>query len=83
VDVSEKSQVVAATVVGAALGGLAGYVLFSEPGRRLYRGLGPALDDLTSGLEGLLRTFGAAAGLASEGWRLLSDVTEDGSRSSL
>jgi hypothetical protein len=81
--VKEKSQVVAATLVGAILGGVAGYLLFTEEGRRLQRGVKPALDDLTKGVDGFLRTFGTVAGVASEGWRLFADTTGDGRRSSL
>jgi hypothetical protein len=79
--VTERAQNVAVTLVGAVVGGLASYLLFTEPGRRLRQRLEPALDDLVSELGGLRNTVGRAAGVASEGWRLVTDSLGDsGSR---
>lgn len=77
----ERSQVVAAAVVGAVVGGLTGYILFTERGKRLHRRLTPALDDLTREFDGFMRRFGGAAGVAAEGWKILGDVLGEGRRS--
>jgi hypothetical protein len=76
--VTERAQNVAVTLVGAVIGGLAGYLLFTEPGRQLRQRLEPALDDLVSELGGLQNTVGRAAGVAGEGWRLVTETFGDG-----
>jgi hypothetical protein len=76
--VTERTQNVAVVLVGAAIGGLASYLLFTEPGRRLRQRLEPALDDLAGELGGLRNTVGRAAGVASEGWRLVTETFGEG-----
>ena len=71
---NEKSRVVTVTLVGAVVGGLAGYVFFTERGRWLRRRLEPVLDDLARELDGAGGTVARAAVVAGEGWRLLSDA---------
>ena len=69
-----NSRPVAAAIVGAVLGGVAAYLFFTEDGRRLRRQLEPALDDFTRELNSFRSTLNKAAGVASEGWRLLNDA---------
>lgn len=75
---TERAQCVAVTVVGAVVGGLASYLLFTEHGRHLRQRFEPALDDLVSELGGLRSTVGRAAGAASEGWKLVTETFGDG-----
>lgn len=70
-------QAVAATIVGAALGGIAGFLFFTDQGRRLRRQIEPALDDFVRELSSLRGTVQRAADVAGESWRLLSDVIRE------
>jgi gas vesicle protein len=75
------NRAVTATVVGAVIGGVAGYLLFTEHGRSLRRQIEPALDDISRELHSFRSTVQKAAGVASEGWRLLNEaVGESGSQ---
>jgi hypothetical protein len=76
--VTERAQNVTVILVGAAIGGFASYLLFTEHGRRFRQRLEPALDDLVGELGGLRNTVGRAAGVASEGWRLVNETFGDG-----
>jgi len=58
------------------LGAFAGYLLFTERGRALRRQLEPALEDYARELSGFRVTLGKAAGVASEGWKLLNEAIE-------
>ena len=44
-------QVIAATIVGAALGGLAGFLFFTDRGRMVRRQIEPALEDFVRDWE--------------------------------
>ena len=77
-----NSRAVAALVVGAVIGGVAGYLFFTDEGRKLRRQIEPALDDIARELNSLRLTAGKAAGVANEGWKLLNDAMGEGGRSS-
>ena len=70
----DNSRAIAATVVGAVIGGAAGYLFFSERGRMVRRQIEPALDELARELMSFRATLKKAAGVASEGWSLLNDA---------
>ena len=72
------NRAVTATIVGAVIGGMAGYLFFTERGRALRRQLEPALDDLTRELHSFRGTVQRAAGVASEGWKLLNEALGEG-----
>jgi hypothetical protein len=67
-------RAVSATAVGAVIGGAAGYLFFTDRGRQLRRQLEPALDDIARELNSFRGTVQRAAGVASEGWKLLNDA---------
>jgi gas vesicle protein len=69
-----NSRAVAATIVGAVIGGVAGYLFFTEHGRRVRRQIEPALDDFARELMSFRSTVQKAAGVANEGWKLLNDA---------
>ena len=72
---NENSRVVVAEVVaGAVLGGIAGYLLFTDHGRALRRQIEPALEDFSRELMSFRATVQKAAGVANEGWKLLNDA---------
>jgi hypothetical protein len=72
---SDFSRTMAATVAGATVGGLLGYLFFTPRGRALRRELEPAIEDLARELAGFRTTVHKAAGVANDGWRLLNEVT--------
>lgn len=77
---TDRTRVCTATIVGAVIGGVAGYMLFTEQGCRLRRQLEPALEDFAQELHHFRGTIGRAAGVASEGWKLLNDALGDGAQ---
>jgi gas vesicle protein len=72
--VTDNSRAMAAAVTGAVIGGVAGYLFFTERGRSLRRSLEPALEDIARELNSFRGTVQKAAGVASEGWKLLNDA---------
>jgi gas vesicle protein len=72
---NERSVVVLGAIVGAALGGMAGYLFLTERGRQLRADLEPRLDDLLRDLGSLQNTVSRARDAAAEGFRVIGDVT--------
>jgi len=72
--VSDNSRALAASVAGAVVGAMAGYLFFSEQGKALRRQIEPALDDLASELNQFRGTVQKAVNVAGEGWKLLNDA---------
>jgi hypothetical protein len=60
--------------MGAMVGAIVSYLLFTERGRTLRRQLVPALDDLERELSHFRTTLTQTAGLASEGWKIINDI---------
>ena len=77
----DKSRMVAATVVGAVIGGIAGYLFFTDHGRSVRRQLEPAIEDFSRELLSFRATVQKAAGVASEGWQLLNDALGESGQS--
>ena len=78
---TDRAQTFAATVVGAVIGGVAGYMLFTEEGRRLRRQVEPALEDIARELSHFRGTVTRAADVAAEGWKLFNEaLAEPGAR---
>ena len=71
---TDSSRALTAAVVGALIGGLAGYLFLTEQGRRFRRELEPALDDAARELNSFRATMYKAANVASDGWKLLSEA---------
>jgi hypothetical protein len=67
-----------ATLLGAVIGGLAGYLFFTEPGRKIRRQIGPAIDDITRELDSLRSTVRKATAAANNGWNLLNEAVGEG-----
>jgi len=74
----DNSRALGATLVGAVIGGVAGYLFFTEHGRSLRRQIEPALDDFARELMSFRTTIQKAAGVANEGWKLLNDALGEG-----
>jgi len=74
---TDQSRAVTASVVGAIVGGIAGYMVFTPQGRELRRRIEPALDDLARELNHFKGTLARAGIMANEGWRLMNDMMND------
>jgi hypothetical protein len=70
----DNSRDIAATLIGAGIGALAGFLFFTERGRTVRRQLEPALEDLSRELISFRRTMNRATGVAGDGWRLLNEA---------
>ena len=77
---SDNSRALGAILAGAVIGGLAGYFFFTERGRGLRRQIEPALEDLGRELNSFRQTVEKASAVANEGWQLLNEAMESGSR---
>jgi len=75
--VTDQSRALAATLIGAVVGGVAGYMIFTPQGRELRRRVEPALDDLARELNNFRSALARAGGMANQGWRMLNDVLDD------
>jgi len=64
----------AASMIGAMIGGVAGYLFFTEHGRSIRRQIEPALDDFARELSSFRSTVVKATGVATEGWKLLNEA---------
>jgi gas vesicle protein len=76
-----NSREMMATVVGAVVGGMAGYLFFTDRGRSIRRQIEPALEDFSRELMSFRSTVQKASGVASEGWKLLNDALGESSSS--
>ena len=72
-----NSRELAATLVGAVIGGMAGYLFFTDRGRSMRRQIEPAIDDFTRELMSFRTTVQKATGVASEGWKLLNEALSE------
>lgn len=75
---NERSAVLFGAVIGAAAGGLAGYLFLTERGRALRGDLEPALNDVLRNIWALRDTVERARSAASEGWRAISEAAGEG-----
>ena len=79
----ERSRVLMATVLGAVVGGVWGWLYMTESGRRVRDQIEPKLDDFMNELTRMRGTVDKARTAANEGWRSLNEVaggTGGGSR---
>ena len=74
---NDSERGLAAAVLGAVVGGIAGYLLLTEHGRNLRRRLEPALEDFGHELGELRGTVTKAMGVASQGWHVLDEAMRE------
>lgn len=67
---ADESRTMAAILTGAVLGGLAGYLFFTDRGRSLRQQLEPAIEDFARELSGFRGTIQRAIGAATANWDL-------------
>jgi len=75
--VNDRSVIAVSILVGAALGGAAGFLLLTDRGRRLRRELGPQLDELVAEARRLQEVVARVRETAAEGWRSVADFVGD------
>lgn len=63
---SDNHQVKWAVIAGAAIGGVIGYLFFTDSGRRLRARLEPAVDELVDKAHGLRGTVERLSAFAAE-----------------
>ena len=71
---NERSVVVLGALVGAALGGVAGYLFLTERGRQLREEIEPRMHDLMREFGNLQGTLTRAREAAAEGLRAVSQA---------
>lgn len=74
----ERSRVLMATLMGAVVGGVGGWLYMTENGRRVRDQIEPKLDDFMNEIARLRGTVEKARTAANEGWRSLNDVAGGG-----
>jgi len=67
-----------ATLMGAVVGGVGGWLYMTEGGRRVRDQIEPRLDDFMNELTRMRGTVDKARNAANEGWRSLSDMAGGG-----
>ncbi len=77
---NQRSQDYVATVVGALLGAMAGYLFFTDRGRDLRRRIGPSVEDFARELVSFKGAVARVRDVASEGWRLMDEVESETTR---
>lgn len=75
---NDRTCILLSTMSGAAIGGLTGYLMFTDGGRRMRRQIEPALDDFIREVQRLSTTVNRARSVASEGWRVLNQAAGEG-----
>jgi hypothetical protein len=67
-----------ATLMGAVVGGVGGWLYMTEGGSRVRDQIEPRLDDFMNELTRMRGTVDKARNAANEGWRSLSDMAGGG-----
>lgn len=75
----ERSRVLMASLMGAVIGGVWGWLYMTESGRRLRDQIEPKLEDFVNELTRVRGTVDKARSAANEGWRSLNEITGGGS----
>lgn len=71
---SSNSREVTATITGAIVGALAGYLFFTERGRRIRQQIEPALENIAREVTSFRSTIQNASGISSDGWKALTEA---------
>lgn len=73
---TDSTRVVAASVIGASIGGLAGYLFLTERGRRVCEQLELTMDEFVRETARLRSAVNKARLAAREAWQTLGDLAE-------
>jgi gas vesicle protein len=76
----KETSVMTATVLGAIVGGVAGYLFFTERGKAMRRQLEPALEEFARELSGFRSSVERLSVIASEGLNALNQGSDQWTR---
>lgn len=77
-EVDERGRVLMATLSGAVLGGVWGWLYLTEAGRRVRDQIEPRLDDFMGEVARVRGTVEKARNAANESWRSLGEIAGGG-----
>jgi hypothetical protein len=72
--VDDRSRIAVSVLAGAALGGVLGYLLFTEGGRRARNNLRGQLEGLVDDASRFSGSMEKMRSVASDGWRSMKEV---------
>lgn len=72
----DRGRIALAIGLGALVGGVAGYLLLTERGRRMRDELEPRLNDVLGEVDKLRQTFESTRTAVAEGWRSFNQLME-------
>jgi uncharacterized membrane-anchored protein YhcB (DUF1043 family) len=78
--IMNDSRAVGVSLVGAVIGGIVGYLVFTGHGRRLRRQLESALDDIARELDSIRSTVRKTVRVANESLAMLNEAFGEGRR---
>jgi len=70
-------RVLGASFVGAVAGGVAGYLFFTDAGRRVRRQIEPALNDFAREFASFRETAVKASAVATDSWKLVTEALDE------
>lgn len=79
---SVASRVLMASLAGAVVGGVVGYLYLTESGDRFVRGLEPRIDRAAGEIRRWRSAIDKAQRAAAEGWRSLNELAGESERPS-
>ncbi len=74
---NDTSRVLVSTLIGAAIGGLVGYLYLTPGGRRLRDEIEPRLDDFSREVRKLRSAITKAQAVADESWRSFNELVAE------
>ena len=78
--IMNNSRAAGVSLVGAVIGGIVGYLVFTGHGRRLRRQLESALDDIAHELHSIRSTVQKAVKVANDSLDMLNEALGEGRR---
>jgi hypothetical protein len=75
--VNDSNRIAFTILAGAVIGGFAGFLLFTDRGRRLRMELQPRLDDVAREMRGIQELAVQLRATANESWRQLESFVAE------
>jgi len=74
---NDNVRIAFSVAVGALLGGVGGYLMFTDRGRSTLRSLQPTIDELQREIAGLAQSLHGATGVALNGWKMFEELLNE------